>query len=46
MNEKLTTAFMVTGSLKRSDFSVGDKFPEVIISDEVRIKFSGEFVKQ
>ncbi|MCF1422929.1 YceI family protein [Mangrovimonas futianensis] len=45
MSSKLTTSFQVTGVIKRSDFSVGDKFPEVIVSDEVRIKFSGEFIQ-
>lgn len=45
MSSKLTTSFQVTGVIKRSDFSVGDKFPEVIVGDEVRIKFSGEFIQ-
>lgn len=45
MNSKNTTSFQVTGTLKRSSFAVGDKFPEAIISDEVRIKFNGEFVQ-
>ncbi len=45
MSSKLTTSFQVTGTLKRSDFAIGDKFPEAIISNEVRIKFSGEFVQ-
>ncbi len=45
MSSKQTRSFQVTGTLKRSDFAIGDKFPEAIISDEVRIKFSGEFVQ-
>ncbi len=45
MSSKKTIAFKVTGTLNRSDFAVGDKFPEAIISDEVRIAFNGEFVQ-
>ncbi len=45
MTSKLTTAFLVTGTLKRSDFAVGEKFPNAMVSDEVRIKASGEFVQ-
>lgn len=45
MSSKKTIAFQVTGTLKRSDFAVGEKFSETIISDEVRIEFNGEFVQ-
>ena len=46
-NQKNTTAgFQLTGTLKRSDFGVGPKFPEPMISDEVKIKADGEFIKQ
>lgn len=45
MSSKKTIAFQVTGTLKRSDFAVGEKFSEAIISDEVRIEFNGEFVQ-
>ena len=45
MSQKLTTAFQVTGTLKRSDFEIGGKFPEAIVSDLVRISASGEFVQ-
>jgi len=45
MTSKLTTAFQITGTLKRSDFEIGGKFPEAIVSDEVRISASGEFVQ-
>ena len=45
MSSKLTTAFQIEGTIKRSDFGVGGKFPEAIVSDEVRISASGEFVQ-
>ncbi|MCB9034233.1 MAG: YceI family protein [Chitinophagales bacterium] len=45
MSSKPTTAFEATGIIKRSEFAVGDKFAEAIISDEVSIKFNGEFLQ-
>ncbi len=45
MNKKLTAGFSVTGQIKRSDFQLGGKFPEAIISDVVRIKADGEFTQ-
>lgn len=42
---KSTSGFQLTGTLKRSDFGVGPNFPAPILSDEVRIKADGEFVK-
>jgi len=41
-----TTGFQLTGTIKRSDFNVGSKFPAPMISDEVRIKADGEFTQQ
>ena len=41
MNKKVTHGYQVLGTLKRSDFGVGPKFPEAMISDNVRIK--GDF---
>jgi len=35
----------LTGTLKRSDFNIGPKFPAPILSDEVQIKADGEFIK-
>ncbi len=46
MSSKLTAAFQVTGTIKRSDFGIGEKFPSAMISDEVRIKADGEFLQQ
>lgn len=37
--------FQLTGELKRSDFEIGGDFPEGMISDLVRIKADGEFIK-
>jgi len=45
MTSKITTSFQINGTIKRSDFEVGGKFPEAIISDEVRIVANGEFVQ-
>ena len=46
MSKKPTSGFQITGTIKRSDFHIGDKFPAAMISDEVRIKADGEFVQQ
>jgi polyisoprenoid-binding protein YceI len=44
---KATTAgFQLTGTIKRSDFNVGPKFPAPMISDKVRIKADGEFIQK
>ncbi len=45
MSSKLTSSFQITGSIKRSDFGIGEKFPEPMISNEVRIIADGEFVQ-
>lgn len=45
MSKKETTAFQVTGSIKRSDFKIGEKFPDGMVSDVVRIKADGEFAQ-
>ena len=42
----VTSGFLLTGTLKRSDFNLGPKFPAPMISDEVHIKADGEFLKQ
>ena len=43
MSKKQTVAFQITGAIKRSEFGIGEKFPEAMISDDVRIKADGEF---
>lgn len=45
MSKKQTAGFQVTGTVKRSDFNIGDGFPPPMISDEVYIKADGEFVQ-
>ena len=41
MSKKTTYGYQVLANLKRSDFEVGPKFPEAMVSDMVRIK--GDF---
>ena len=45
MNKKQTAGFQLTGTINRSDFGIGPKFPPPMISDEVRIKADGEFMQ-
>lgn len=45
MTKKQTVGFQLTGSLKRSDFKVGEKFGEAMVSNVVRIKADGEFTQ-
>lgn len=45
MNKKQTAGFQITGTIKRSEFNLGNGFPAPMISDEVRIKADGEFVQ-
>lgn len=45
MSEAATAGFQLTGNIKRSDFGVGSKFPEAVVSDMVTIKADGEFTK-
>lgn len=45
-NGAVTAGFQLTGTLNRSDFNIGPDFPEAMISDEVKIKADGEFIKQ
>lgn len=45
MSKKPTAGFQLTGTIKRSDFAVGNGFPAPMISDEVKIKADGEFAQ-
>lgn len=40
------TGIQVTGTVKRSDFGIGPKFPAPMLSDIVTLKFDGEFGKK
>ncbi len=44
--KKQVAGFQLTGTLKRSDFGVGAKFPAPMIADELSIKADGEFIRQ
>lgn len=43
MNKKNTAGFQLSGTIKRSDFGIGAKFPAAMVGDEVAIKADGEF---
>ena len=45
-NNKEAEAFQITGALNRSDFNIGNDFPESLISDEVKIEANIEFIQQ
>ncbi|SFW76024.1 Polyisoprenoid-binding protein YceI [Sinomicrobium oceani] len=45
MSNKETRGIQVSGTIKRSDFGIGEKFPEAVISDEVRIIANAEFLQ-
>ena len=44
--DKQVAGFQLTGTLKRSEYGIGPKFPPPAIGDEVTIKADGEFIKQ
>lgn len=44
-NNAEVAGIQVTGTIKRSDFGIGTKFPAPMISDEVSIQADGEFGK-
>jgi len=46
MSKKPSSGFQLTGTIKRSDFNIGAKFPAPMLSDEVQIKADGEFGQQ
>jgi len=45
MTKKPIAGFKITGSLKRSDFGIGAKYPSAMLGDEVTINAHGEFKK-
>jgi polyisoprenoid-binding protein YceI len=45
MSKKTVAGFKVTGTIKRSDFNLGSKFPTAMLSDEVTLNANTEFVK-
>jgi polyisoprenoid-binding protein YceI len=45
MTKKDDAGFKLTGTIKRTDFNIGSKYPSAMVSDEVKIKADGEFAK-
>ncbi|HWB93447.1 MAG TPA: YceI family protein [Puia sp.] len=45
MSKKTTAGFKVTGTIKRTDFGIGNSFPAAIVSDEVALDANTEFIK-
>lgn len=45
MSKKPTAGFKVSGTIKRSDFGFGTKYPAAMLSDEVTLNANTEFVK-
>jgi polyisoprenoid-binding protein YceI len=45
MSHKTTAGFKITGTIKRSDFGIGPKFPANLLSDEVNLDANAEFTK-
>jgi len=45
-NQKKIAGLRITGTIKRSDFGIGPKFPATSLSEEVTITGDGEFGKQ
>jgi len=43
MSKKNTFGFHISGSLKRSDYAIGPKFPEQMVSDLIQIVADSEF---
>ncbi len=46
MSKATTAGFQLTGTINRSDFTIGPKYPSPMLSEEVNIKADGEFIKQ
>jgi polyisoprenoid-binding protein YceI len=45
MSKKPLAGFKITGTVKRSDFGIGSKYPTAMLGDEVTIDAHGEFKK-
>lgn len=45
MNKKTIAGFKITGTIKRSDFGIGAKYPAAVLSDEITLNANAEFVK-
>jgi polyisoprenoid-binding protein YceI len=45
MSKKPVSGWSITGSVKRSDFGIGTKFPSSFLGDDVALNAAAEFVK-
>jgi polyisoprenoid-binding protein YceI len=45
MSKAPNAGFQLTGTIKRSDFEIGGKFPAPMLSDKVAIRADGEFAQ-
>ena len=45
MSKAPNAGFQLTGTIKRSDFAIGGKFPAPMLSDKVTIRADGEFAQ-
>ncbi|WP_256010457.1 YceI family protein [Desertivirga xinjiangensis] len=45
MSKKTIAGFKITGTIKRSDFGIGAKFPAAVLSDEITLNANAEFIK-
>jgi polyisoprenoid-binding protein YceI len=45
MSKKTIAGFKITGTLKRTDFGIGNGTPSAIVSDEVLLNANAEFIK-
>ena len=45
MSKKSIAGFKVTGTIKRSDFNLGSKYPNAMLSDEITLNANTEFGK-
>ena len=45
MSKKPVAGFKLTGTLKRTDFKIGEKMPSAMLSDDVAIVANAEFGK-
>lgn len=45
MSQKQTAGFYLSGNLNRKDFGIASNIPGIVLSENVNLKFDGEFVK-
>ena len=45
MSKKQTAGFQISGSIKRTEFGVGEKIPSFMVSDDVQVKADAEFAQ-